>query len=134
MSAATAFTKLGRKSFPKVARKAFPDTCTITAEVRTAGTGGGRIKTVVNAYTNVPCRADPIEKFGWTKEQGDQLKQTQVYKIWMPTHHAGEFIDLGPQHRIVIAARGAMPARTFSITSAGNNSGIMYAVIANEEN
>jgi hypothetical protein len=122
---------------PKVLAAVLPDTCTITAETTSAGSGGGRIKTATsNAYTSVPCAYEPIQKFGWQKDQGDKIVSTQIYKVTMPTHTAaGTRINLDPKtHRIVVAARGTEPAKTFRIQNVGDDMGVVYVVIAAREN
>jgi hypothetical protein len=137
MSLAAVFNTLGQSVLPTVLGAAFPDTCTITAETISAGTGGGRIKSgTTNAYTSIPCAYEPIQKFGWQKDQGDKIVSTQIYMVTIPTHTAaGTRISLDPKtHRIVVAARGNEPAKTFRIQNVGDQMGVVFEIIAAREN
>lgn len=140
MSIASAFSQLGQTVMPTVMAAAFPDTCTITAETTTAGTGGGVIKSgTSNAYTSIPCAYEPIQKFGWQKDQGDQIVSTQIYMVTIPTHYSNAGtptrINLDPKtHRIVVAARGNEPAKTFRIQNVGDQMGVVFEIIAAREN
>jgi hypothetical protein len=137
MSLASVFNQLGQDVIPTVLAAAFPDTCTITAETTSAGTGGGRIKSGTTvAYADVPCAYEPIQKFGWQKDQGDKIVSTQIYMVTIPTHTAaGTRISLDPKtHRIVVAARGNEPAKTFRIQNVGDQMGVVFEIIAAREN
>lgn len=137
---ALTFSNLGQRIIPSALASAFPDTCTIAAEEYTAGTGGGRIKTGVegayDAYTDVPCAYEAIQKFGWQKDQGDKIVSTQVYKVTIPTHTPnGTRIDFNVKtHSIVVAARGNEPVKTFRPMSVGDDMGIVFEIIAAREN
>jgi hypothetical protein len=53
----------------------------------------------------------------------------------MATHKSGSRINLDPKaHRLVVAARGNEPAKTFRIISIGDDQGVVFEVICEREN
>lgn len=110
------------------------DSCTIKAEALTVGTGGDRVTGSTDAYTSVPCSYEPLK--GARIGSGDKLLSINAYTVTIPTHTAaGTRINLDPSaHKIVTNARGNEPAKTFRIVSVGDESGVVYSVIAEREN
>jgi hypothetical protein len=134
------FNQLAQTIIPMVAATAFPDTVNVVVTTPAVDTGGGRIKSgTTTLVSNVPCRYEPIQKFGWEKETAERIVTTQKYLLDMPTFHSGTRIDLDPNHhKLVVNARlnGAttvVPAITFTIDSIGNRSGVAYQIVVTKE-
>lgn len=138
MSTAAIFNKLGQTLIPNALAIALPDTCTITAETTSAGTGGGRIKTgTSNAYSSIPCAYEPLG--GARFDSADKLVSTNAYKVTLPTHYSNSGtptrINLDPKtHKIVVGARGNEPAKTFRIISIADDLGVVFEVVCQKEN
>lgn len=135
MSLASVFNELGQTIMPTVFAEVMPDTCTITAETTSAGTGGGRIKSgTTNAYTSIPCSYEP--KQGAKFDSADKLISVNLYTLTLPTHTSGgSRIALNATtHKIVVAARGNESAKTFRIISIGDVSGVVMEVMCEKEN
>ena len=137
MSLATVFNRLGQTIIPRIAAAAFPDTCDVMVETSTAGTGGGRIKTLEAAnpaWTGIPVKYEPIQKFGWLKEQAEMPVGTQIYLVTLPVHHDGVRVDLAGNHKIRVAARGGEPVKTFKVVQPpGDRSGVVWEVVATKD-
>lgn len=116
--------------------KAFPDTLTVKQRTYTTSASGETIQSgTTDAYTSVPCVAEPIQKFGWKKDQGDKITATQMYTVTIPCKtSAGAYIALDPdKHTLVFNARGSNPAKTFRIVSVGDSSGVVFEIVASIE-
>jgi hypothetical protein len=138
MSLAAMFNLLGQTIVPQIMDAAFPDTLSVMVETTTAGTGGGRIKTLEAAnaaWVGVPCRYAPIQKFGWQKEQAEQPVGTQKYLVVCPMYHNGVRVSLTSNHKLRVAARGGEPVKTFKIDQPpGDVQGVNWEVVATKEN
>jgi hypothetical protein len=138
MSLAGMFNILGQTVIPQIAAAAFADTCSIMVETSTAGTGGGRIKTLEEAnaaWVGIPCRYAPIQKFGWQKEVAESAVGTQKYLVILPMYHNGVRVSLTSNHKIKVAARGEEPVKTFKIDQPpGDVQGVNWEVVATKEN
>jgi hypothetical protein len=135
MSTAQVFNKLADVMGSALAR-AFPDTLTVKERTRTVSASGEVLQTgTTDAYTSVPCVAEPIQKFGWKKDQGDKIVASQMYTVTTPTKTtAGTYIALDPdKHYLVMNARGSNPAKTFRIISVGDSSGVVFEIVASIE-
>jgi hypothetical protein len=138
MSLAAMFNLLGQTIVPQIMDAAFPDTLSVMVETTTAGTGGGRIKTLEAAnaaWVGVPCRYAPIQKFGWQKEMAEQPVGTQKYLVILPMYHNGVRVSLTSNHKLKVAARGLEPVKTFKIDQPpGDVQGVNWEVVATKEN
>ena len=136
MSLASVFNKLGQTIIPKVAAAAFPDTLTVYADTLAQDTGGAVRKTgTTTAYSLIPCAYEPVQ-IERRIEQGAKLVSSQEYRITMPTHTAAAArINLDPKsHRLIVAARGNAPAKTFRIIAIGDQSDVVFEVVCQREN
>jgi len=137
MSLASMFNLLGQTIVPQIAATVFPDTLDVMVETSIAGTGGGRIKTLEAAnpaWTGIPCRYAPIQKFGWQKEQAEQAVGTQKYLVICPMYHNGVRVSLASNHKLRVAARGLEPVKTFKIDQPpGDVQGVNWEVVATKD-
>lgn len=136
MSTAAIFNTLGQTLMPNALAVVLPDTLTVKSETRSTSSGGGQIKSgATNAVTGVPCMYEPIQKFGWKKDQADKINSSQMYLVTIPTHKSGTRINLDPKsHYFVVDARGSEPAKTFKIISIGDLHGVYFEVVCSREN
>ena len=137
MSLAAMFNTLGQRIVPQIAAAAFPDTLSVMVETSVAGTGGGRIKTLEAAnaaWVGVPCKYEPIQKFGWLKEQAEMPVGTQIYLVTLPVYHAGVRVNLTSNHKLKVAARGLEPVKTFKVVQPpGDRMGVTWEVVATKD-
>lgn len=137
MSLASIFNQLGQSIIPDVMAIAMPDTLSVIVETSTAGTGGGRIKTTEAANVNwvgIPCKYEPIQKFGWLKEQAEMPVGTQIYLVTLPTYHNGVRVALTINHKLKVAARGLEPVKTFKVVQPpGDKQGVVWEVVATKD-
>jgi hypothetical protein len=138
MSLAAVFNTLGQDVMPLVAAAVFPDLLSITAETLVSDSGGGYSSSSTStAYSSIPCAYEPLS--GNRFDSAGKLVSTQAYKVTIPTHYdvAGTAtrINLNPAtHKLVVAARGNEPAKTFRIVAAPDEMGVIYEVLAEKEN
>lgn len=133
---AAIFDTLGQEIIPEIGAIAFPDTCTITGETTAAGTGGGRVKSVVTEiYIDVPCTYEPTQVEN-RLSSSDKLISIQQYLVTMPTHDIrGDRYELDPKvHKIVVNERGNEPAKTFKIVALRDISGVVFEWVCEKEN
>lgn len=136
MSLAAVFDTLGQTVLPQVAAAVFPDLMNITGETRSAGTGGGQIKSAVTeSYWDVPVTYEPMQIEN-RLTSADKLLSTQQYMVTFPTHEpSGVRIDIDPkQHKLVVLERGNEPEKTFRIVSIRDQSGVVFEAICTKEN
>jgi hypothetical protein len=140
MSIINAFNTLAQTVIPTIAAAAFPDRVNVVANTAGVDASGGRIKSGTSTVvSSVPCRYEPIQKFGWEKETSERIVTTQKYLFEMPTFHSGTRIALDPNlHKLEVQARvnGAVtvvPAFTFTIDSIGNESGVVFTAVVSKE-
>ena len=138
MSLSATFNTLGQTIIPNVFAAVMPDTCTITANNPvTDGAGGFTQSTPTNAYTGIPCAYEPAS--GARIDANGKLLSVNAYKVTLPTHYkladVPTRINLNPTvHRIVTAARGNEPVKTFRIVSIADDMGVVFEVLAEREN
>lgn len=137
MSTADVFNRLGQSYIPRAAAFAFPDTLSVMVETSIAGTGGGRIKTVEAAnadWVGIPCKYDPIQKFGWLKELAEMPVGVQIYLVTLPVYHEGERVNLTINHKLKVAARGLEPEKIFKVVQPpGDKQGVVWEVVATKD-
>lgn len=137
MSLASMFNALGQTIIPQITAAAFPDTCSVMVETSSADTGGGRIKTLEAAnadWVGIPCKYEPIQKFGWLKEQAEMPVGTQIYLVTLPVYHEGNRVNLTGNHKIKVAARGEEPIKTFKVVQPpGDRMGVTWEVVATKD-
>ncbi len=118
MRAAALFNKIGKTSIPRIGSRIFPDRMTVVKQNYTPGSGGGRTKTApTNVHTSIPCTYHANS--GEQVLIGDKPDRKEEYSVSFPSHTpAGVRINIDPQeHRLVVAARGNEPQKTFRMTA-----------------
>ena len=137
MSLASMFNTLGQRVIPQITAAVFPDTLSVMVETSIAGTGGGRIKTTEAAnvsWVGIPCKYEPIQKFGWLKEIAEMPVGTQIYLVTLPVYHNGSRVNLTINHKLQVAARGLEPVKTFKVVQPpGDKQGVVWEVVATKD-
>ncbi|TXH45711.1 MAG: hypothetical protein E6Q97_30960 [Desulfurellales bacterium] len=135
MAMSDVFNTLGQTVMPRVAAAAFPDTMTVYGETLTTDSGGGHRKTQTTVYSSVPVAYEP-NRNDRRRIEGDRQLSANEYILTFPTHSAaGTRYTINPiEHRLVVAARGNEPAKTFRIIAAPDLSGAVYEVACVREN
>ena len=126
-----ALTRIATQAVPSIAQGIFPDRMTIVSQASSqddiGGTYGG---TTTNAFTNVPVSYQPETTSGDREIVGDASDVKQRYVLRFPAYHNGVRIGIDPSlHRLVVAARGSEPAKTFVILKPRDHAGGMWTVV-----
>lgn len=134
MSLDTVFNTLGQTVIPQIGAAVFPDTLTVQGETAVSDSGGGYyLSATGSVHTAVPCVYEPLS--GSRVDSAGKLVSIEAYTVTMPTHHGGSRINLDPKvHRLVVAARGNEPVKTFRIVSIGDDMGVVFEVVCEREN
>ena len=107
----------------------FPDTCSVSRPTFTTGDYGTSTPSYSNVATNVNCSWGPSGKDAKEYVRALQITGVTVYLIAMKAT-----IDVKPKDRIVVAARGDEPARTFEVKGPPiRNSGVTIDVLCTLE-
>lgn len=133
MSIANAFNQLGQTVMPAVGAAVFPDTMTVISETATQGTGGGIIKGTTNLYSNVPVAYKPLQ-VERQLTSGDKLLSIQQYEVTFPTHKSGSRINVTPNMKLSVNARGNEPVKVFRIVALGDKQGVVWKATCEKEN
>jgi hypothetical protein len=110
------------------------DTMTVYGESLTSDSGGGFRKTQTTVYSSVPVTYKPNTNNA-RNVQGERQLSVNEYIVTFPTNSsAGSRYTVTPSHRLVVAARGNEPAKTFRIISIADKGGMVYEAICVKEN
>ena len=110
------------------------ETANIKRETSTKDSGGNTIATFANQYTDVLIPPIRSRASGFKIETGGKIQSVASYEITLPSNHASALLDVKPNDRIEVEARGTEPARTYKVQTIGNKAGVVRIAVCTLEN
>jgi hypothetical protein len=108
----------------------FPDLCAVQSPTNTQGSSGGNRPSWANVtgLSSVPCLYS--SRRGMERDAAGALTAFTDFEILMPSEVSGTLVSVAPKYRIMVAARGTQPARTFEVVSVASEAGVYWRVAA----
>lgn len=114
----------------------FPDECSISrpsTAIGDYGTGAPSYSTV-SGMTGIGCSWEALsETSAQEYMKAGKVSEVCTYKITMASAIGTTTINLKPQDRVVVAARGIEPQRTFEVKGIVRNAGLPLTVLCTLE-
>lgn len=114
----------------------FPDECLISrpsTSIGDYGTGAPSYSTV-SGMTGIGCSWESLSETSAQEYiKAGKVSEVCTYKVTMASALGTTAINLKPQDRVVIAARGIEPQRTFEVKGIARNAGLPLTVLCTLE-
>ena len=114
----------------------FPDECSISrpsTSIGDYGTGAPSYSTV-SGMTGIGCSWESLSETSAQEYiKAGKVSEVCTYKITMASALGTTAINLKPQDRVVVAARGIEPLRTFEVKGIVRNAGLPLIVLCTME-
>lgn len=104
-----------------------PDTCSIQRLTQSDDNAGGWSETNASPVTGIPCRFS--DSAGMEELVAGAQQGFLNGVIYLPATLNGSAIGLTVKDRVVVAARGLEPARTFEVIGFGPGEGVLISAM-----
>lgn len=114
----------------------FPDECSISRPATSIGDygTGSPSHSTVSGMTGIGCAWEALSETAAQEYiRAGQVNEVCTYKITMASAINGVAINIKPRDRVVVAARGIEPARTFEVKGIPRNAGLPITVLCTLE-
>lgn len=113
--------------------KSLPDSLTVMRDSSTAADAFGKEVPNYNqtVVSGVPCIYRPASGREPFQQSGIQASAAHVFTV--PAYWSGAILDVNEKDRLIVAARGSEPQRTFEIAGILRNGGATLTILASLE-